>query len=91
MTEYDYQYGKYKPSIELDEEEAEYARCTCLDRARIALEQTGQVTCAIAMKNLQCTVKSVADEIGREDIHSPVLVIEDLLAKYTEACNEAKK
>ena len=44
--------------IELDEpvvlpQDLEYARCTCLDRARIALEQTGQHTCAAVMGELQ--------------------------------------
>lgn len=39
--------------IEFDEDDVAYARCTCLDRARIALEQTGQVHCAGVMGELQ--------------------------------------
>ena len=44
--------------IELDEpvvlpQDLEFARCTCLDRARIALEQTGQHHCAGVMGELQ--------------------------------------
>lgn len=31
----------------------EEMRCTCLDRARIALEQTGQIHCAGVMRELQ--------------------------------------
>ena len=39
--------------IELDDTNVEYVRYTCLDRARIALRQTGQHTCAGVMGNLQ--------------------------------------
>jgi len=39
--------------IELDDTNVEYVRCTCLDRARIALRQTGQHHCAEQMEELQ--------------------------------------
>lgn len=57
---YDYPYGVNR--IELDEEEAEYVRCTCLDRARIALEQTGQHHCAMQMGELQKKFDVIAEE-----------------------------
>jgi len=48
--------------IELDEKEAEFARCTCLDRARMALEQSGQHWCAGVMGDLQERFNELAEE-----------------------------
>ena len=61
MTEgYDYQYGV--DAVDLDEKEAEYVCCTCLDRARIALEQSGQHHCAGVLGQLQDMFDGLAEE-----------------------------
>lgn len=39
--------------IELDEPDVQYLRCTCLDRARIALQNSGQHHCAGVVGMLQ--------------------------------------
>ena len=78
MKGYDYAYGKYKPRIELDEVESEYARCTCLDRARIALERSGQHTCAWMMKNLQDRFDELAEEYEM-DSADPLGMLRNLL------------
>ncbi len=39
--------------IELDEPNVEYVRCTCLDRARVALRHSQQYHCAAQMGKLQ--------------------------------------
>ena len=72
--------------IELDEpvvlpQDLEYARCTCLDRARIALEQTGQVHCAGVMGELQSLVDAIAAEYDL-DSNRPVEVLLDTLDYY---------
>jgi len=64
--------------IELDpdsEENSEFARCTCLDRARIALEQTGQVHCAGVMKELQDLVDRGAKMLDK-DPNRPIEVVD---------------
>ena len=42
--------------------QSEYARCTCLDRACIALNQSGQIHCAGVMRQLQEMFDSLAYE-----------------------------
>ena len=63
--------------IELDDTNAEYVRCTCLDRARIALEQTGQHHCALQMKNLQDEFDWFAVRLG-VDPSDPVGVLQEI-------------
>jgi len=48
--------------IEEDDTNVEYVRCTCLDRARIALRQTGQHHCAEQMGLLQKEFDDAAEE-----------------------------
>ena len=66
--------------IELDEAESEgeYLRCTCLDRARLALEQTGQITCAGVMKELQSLVNDISKEYNL-DSNKPLEVLLEAL------------
>lgn len=63
--------------IELDEsvvlpQDLEYARCTCLDRARIALEQTGQHHCAMYCGQLQDEITAACEDIGGFTPHCPI-------------------
>ena len=50
--------------IELDDTNVEYVRCTCLDRARIALRQTGQHHCAQQMEELQECFDAAGDRFN---------------------------
>jgi hypothetical protein len=47
---------------------------TCLDRARIALEQTGQIHCALMMGKLQEAISRGAD-ILKKDPNKPVDIV----------------
>ena len=69
--------------IELDEpvvlpQGLEYARCTCLDRARIALEQSGQHWCAGVMGDLQARFNELAEEYELNP-NDPVGILKALL------------
>ena len=64
--------------IELDEMKDELARCTCLDRARIALNQTGQHHCARVMGELQEIFDSLAYEYEM-DPNDPCGILRGLL------------
>jgi len=55
----------------------EEARCTCLDRARIALEQTGQHWCAGVMGQLQIEFDKAAYEFGL-DSNRPLEILDHL-------------
>ena len=57
---------------------SEYLRCTCLDRARIALEQTAQYHCAAQMDLLQAAI-DVASEFTELDSSHPVEIVYDLV------------
>ena len=63
--------------IELDDTNVEYVRCTCLDRARIALRQSGQHHCAQQMEELQKEFDYVAKYTGY-DPSRPVELLSDL-------------
>jgi hypothetical protein len=58
---------------------SEYVRVTCLDRARVALEDTGQHHCALVMGRLQEAIDSAADELDADPNH-PVEIVDDLLS-----------
>ena len=57
----------------------EYLRSTCLDRARVALEQTGQHHCAAQMGLLQKAIDAAA-ELLVWDSHRPVEIVKDLVS-----------
>lgn len=63
--------------------EPEFARCTCLDRARIALEQTGQHHCAGVMKDLQHVINVIADDFYL-DANKPVEIVNWLAESLVE-------
>ena len=67
--------------IELDEAESEneWVRCTCLDRGRIALQQTGQHHCAMILGKLQKAFEDVAAYNGLNS-NRPVEIL-----RYLEA------
>ena len=58
-------------------DDVEYARCTCLDRARVALEQPGQVHCAIQMKELQLIIDEIC-RISEQNSNDPVALLDSL-------------
>ena len=57
---------------------SETMRVTCLDRARVALEQTGQQHCASVMKSLQEAIND-ASELTGLDSNLPVKIVRDLI------------
>jgi len=69
--------------IEEDDTNVEYVRCTCLDRARIALRQTGQHHCAEQMKMLQHVIDEAAEDFML-DSSKPVEIFNWLLASVEE-------
>ena len=58
---------------------AEYVRVTCLDRARIALEDTGQHHCAMIMGQLQRAIDD-ASELLKWNPNQPVEIVDDLVS-----------
>ena len=58
---------------------SEYLRVTCLDRARIALEDTGQHHCALIMKQLQRAIDDAAFLL-EWDANQPVEIVDDLVS-----------
>ena len=64
--------------IDLDDTNVEYVRCTCLDRARIALRQTGQHHCAEQMGLLQERFDNIA-QCYKLDEGKPVEILDALL------------
>ena len=58
---------------------SDYLRCTCLDRARIALEQTGQHHCAAQMGLLQEAIDDAAELLEWEP-NQPVEIVDDLMS-----------
>jgi hypothetical protein len=71
--------------IELDDDltETGYVRCTCLDRARIALEQTGQIHCSMIMGRLQIAIDDIAMSEGLNS-NKPVEIVRYLFAVLLE-------
>jgi len=68
--------------IELDEPAVEEVEiCTCLDRARIALEQTGQHHCAAQMGLLQDEINWYAKRLDVNP-NNPIGVLDELY-EYT--------
>jgi hypothetical protein len=61
----------------------EEARCTCLDRARIALEQTGQHHCAGVMKELQDHFDAFCSD-ALIDPNDPVLALQSMMDCWLE-------
>ena len=57
----------------------EYLRSTCIDRARVALEQTGQHHCAHVLWELQSAIDAAA-ELTEIDSNSPVEIVKDLVS-----------
>ena len=78
---YDYPYGKSR--IELDEDNAEYVRVTCLDRAKLALEQTGQLHCSQIMERLQIQFNELSDVAGG-DPNKPYEMLDFILRNWKE-------
>jgi len=78
MSNYDYQWGKNPSTIELDEE---YVRVTCIDRARIALEQTGQVHCSQIMGRLQLQFNEMA-EYMHADPNKPCKILDMIMKEW---------
>jgi hypothetical protein len=70
----------------------EEVRCTCLDRARIALEQTGQHHCAMVMGGLQKDFDALAKRFYM-DSNQPELIIAHIVAEYNTLLqyHEAKR
>ena len=68
---YDYRYG------------VETARVTCLDRARLALEGTGQITCSHIMKRLQIQFDELSDLAGG-DPYKPCEMLDFVLTHWKE-------
>ena len=62
LDELEVEYARCVSPAANDSCEQEFARCTCLDRARLALEQSGQVHCAGVMGELQRLFDGLADE-----------------------------
>lgn len=58
----------------------EYARCTCLDRARMALEQTGQHHCALQMSELQQRFDIFPEAWVGYDPNKPVEILDHILS-----------
>ena len=67
-----------KEMIELDDTNVEYVRCTCLDRARIVLRQTGQYHCAEQMGEVQKMLDEICDYMDYPDPSHPTLVLQRL-------------
>ena len=57
---------------------------TCLDRARIALEQTGQIHCAMQMGELQKLITGVA-YLMEYDPNDPIRILQDLIDCWIDA------
>ena len=66
--------------IEEDDTNVEYVRCTCLDRARIALRQTGQHHCAQQMEELQKRFDILPEAWVGYDPSKPVECMDHLLS-----------
>lgn len=77
--DYDYQYGVNPSTIELDE--VEEVRVTCIDRARIALEQTGQIHCSQIMGRLQIQFDEMA-EFMRADPNKPCEILDMIMREW---------
>ena len=67
--------------IELDDTNVEYIRCTCLDRARIALQNSGQHTCAEQMEELQECIDAAGDRFNISPAQ-PLEIMEKLRVEY---------
>jgi len=65
-------------SYETDDDLFEYARCTCLDRGAIALEETGQHHCAMVLRDLQAAFDEV-DKVLRLNPARPVQAVYEML------------
>ena len=63
---------------ESDDVMIEQARCTCLDRGAIALEETGQHHCAMVLGDLQSAFDEV-DKVLRLDPSKPVQAVYEML------------
>ena len=69
--------------IELDADGEEIVRCTYLDRARIALEKTGQVHAAWQVQELQWVIDEIASDWGLNP-NKPVEIVRWLMACHDE-------
>ena len=56
----------------------EHARCTCLDRGAIELENSGQHHCAMVLRDLQSAFDEV-DKVLRLDPAKPVRAVYEML------------
>ena len=77
--------------IELDEPDVFYARCTCLDRARVALEASGQHHCASVVGRLQIQFNELADAYNKTaeigilwNPSKPCVMLDCILADFDE-------
>ena len=81
--DYDYEWGVNPSSIELDEPVVEFLRCTCLDRGRIALERSGQVTCSHILKRLQIQFDEMA-EYMHADPNRPCEMLDMIMREWAD-------
>ena len=65
--------------IELDEPDVQYLRCTCLDRARIALENSGQHHCASVVGRLQIQFNELAEAYNGWSPDKPCVILDDII------------
>ena len=65
--------------IELDEPDVQYLRCTCLDRARIALEASGQHHCAGVVGRLQIQFNELAEHDPSWNPSKPCVMLDDII------------
>ena len=56
---------------------------TCIDRARIALEETGQIHCSHVMYSLQSALEEIAEANGLNP-NKPVAIVRWLWARALE-------
>lgn len=69
--------------IELDEEVKIVPIATCLDRAKVALEQTGQHHCAMICYKLQEAISEIAEDFGLNP-NKPVEIVRWLISVQRE-------
>ena len=51
----------------------------CLDRAEIALSQTGQVYCAMMMGDINTLVEEISRELGMTYRNNPAIILQEAL------------
>ena len=65
--------------IELDETNVEYVRCTCVDRAVVALRQSGQIHCSAILERLQIQFDELSELRSHWDPSKPCAMLDDLI------------